>query len=553
MNTNPLEKMAEFITTLKVEEIPLSIRERIRDQIFSVLSATLAFRSLPYSRKWDLRNKNRPLPLSPLLSLIDKAVSFSTALDYDDYLFMGHTGHTAIWVPLLLGKEWNLPEEEIFTGMVIANELMGRMGIPLLFGPLNGQMWSPIHRLGTTAVVSRFLQLSPDETLHALALSLSAPPMPSYISFMGTDAKTRISAEGVMGGILSPFLSQGGLKGAREELTSPLGFYYHFTYAPIHGAFDGLKKSWVFHTLSIKPIPACAYLINPLLILRNLDREMEEKTGFPFKPTTIRKIQVFTHALGAGMDTLSSYALKRKTIHPLLIPFSTPLSFGIYLLLGEYSRKVFDEKTLRTYEDLIWEGAKKVEIVHDLSLTISMIRTYDAFLPLKEWLKVLSSRQWYWIYQRGSHFLQTLREGTSFQIKRRWAFKEVFPLLKGIFPVVGKALFKPLLGFYSPPLPVGDLDFSHFRFSFPTRVKVFLKDGTVKEGEMIEHPGSANTPHREKIAKKKWEENGSLFFPEESIKEFSEKISKNCLEGRIPIDLLKPIIEVLNTPYEKNG
>src|SRR6185436_7415592 len=61
----------------------------------------------------------------------------SIAFDYDDYLFAGHTGHSAVLGALAFGEAAGAAGADVITAQVVANEVGGRLGAALLLGPHN--------------------------------------------------------------------------------------------------------------------------------------------------------------------------------------------------------------------------------------------------------------------------------------------------------------------------------------------------------------------------------------------------------------------------------
>src|SRR6185295_12177540 len=96
---------------LTLEGIPARVRARTRMQVLSVLASAHAALHARAARavlravgRWGERG-DLPIVASgeraSLRSALLGNAACGMALDYDDYLFMGHTGHSAVWVPLL--------------------------------------------------------------------------------------------------------------------------------------------------------------------------------------------------------------------------------------------------------------------------------------------------------------------------------------------------------------------------------------------------------------------------------------------------------------------
>ena len=88
-------------------------------------------------------------PRSPLAAVapegpvgeVYRSAAASIAHDWDDYLFMGHTGHSAVPAAAAFAAD----HERVLLAQVAANEAAGRLGAALFLGPHNGQFWASIH------------------------------------------------------------------------------------------------------------------------------------------------------------------------------------------------------------------------------------------------------------------------------------------------------------------------------------------------------------------------------------------------------------------------
>ncbi len=100
----------------------------------------------------------------------------SIALDHDDFLLFGHTGHSAINVALAATLERDGSLGDAIVAATAANELAGRLGGHALVGPHNGQMWTHVHLGGAIAAAARIARDAADVVDRALGLAFAAPP-----------------------------------------------------------------------------------------------------------------------------------------------------------------------------------------------------------------------------------------------------------------------------------------------------------------------------------------------------------------------------------------
>ena len=134
----------------------------------------------------------------------------SIAHDWDDYLFMGHAGHSAVPVASAFAPD---DAERALVAQVAADEVAGRLGAALLLGPHNGQFWSSIHCASGAMAAGVALGLDGERLAHALAIALYQPPYGLWPGFMGPRTKLLTAAEPAVQGARAAQLSAEGLDG----------------------------------------------------------------------------------------------------------------------------------------------------------------------------------------------------------------------------------------------------------------------------------------------------------------------------------------------------
>src|SRR3954451_17704383 len=124
----------EWAAQLRVADIPERPRERARLQTEATLAAARAGAAAgaPFAAV---------APEGPLGDVYRGATA-SMAHDWDDYLYMGHPGHSSVWVARAFAGG---DGERGLAAPGAGSELGGGLGAALLLGPHNGQFWSAIH------------------------------------------------------------------------------------------------------------------------------------------------------------------------------------------------------------------------------------------------------------------------------------------------------------------------------------------------------------------------------------------------------------------------
>ncbi|MFQ5416844.1 MAG: MmgE/PrpD family protein, partial [Myxococcota bacterium] len=363
-------RVAEFVAGVRFDDLPGRVVENAKLQILSVLGAALAGSRTPPGAAVLRATRRRAAARGgagctvigsdeqlPLREALYTNAAFSMALDYDDYLFAGHTGHSAVLGSLAVAESLGLGGREILTAQVTANEVEGRIGAAVLFGPLNGQLWSFIHAAGTAVAYARMLDLDADGIESGLGIALLQPPHPTQRGFFGSEAKTILASGPAVQGIDAVELAAEGLPGARGILDGDQGFVSTFSPRPLVGAFTGLGATWLTDTLCFKPYPGCAYIDS------FVDACLEIVGENDLEPSGIDRIEIAASVLTVGMDALSQPHLRGPQSDPVSVNFSVPYNAAVALLDGELTPHQVTRE--RIADPRVWELAERVALHHD--------------------------------------------------------------------------------------------------------------------------------------------------------------------------------------------
>jgi len=317
---------------------------------------------------------------SPTVAAMANAAA-SMALDYDDYLFLAHTGHSAVLASLAMAEERGLSGRELLRAQVIANEVGGRLGASVLLGPQNGQLWTHVHALGAAAAGAALLGLEARATAHAMAIALYQPPMALWPGFMGPDSKLLSAAQPARDGLQAATLAAWGLTGPLDVLEHPQGFGARFAHQFLPQMLTGLGAAWVTDTLSFKLLPGCAYVDTAVEALLELAARFRDEQGRALEAGDVQAIRVRTTILGAEMDRLNP-ADRPGPLSAVRVNFSLPLSLAVALRAGRLSPAELDEAALDAAATELGALAARVEVRHDWSMTLEMLERMAAHLPL---------------------------------------------------------------------------------------------------------------------------------------------------------------------------
>src|SRR5205823_5615671 len=242
--------------------VPDDVVALCRDQRRSVLAGVAASSADGAARRivaavgdWSAEG-SLPLPGTDKRVGVDDALygmtAMSMALDFDDYVSFGHTGHSSVLVPVLLAADTGTPGPDQLLAQVAANEVEARLGGACLIGPQNGQLWSFIHTAGAALAAGRLLELDATRLGHALAIALYQPPRATVPGFMAPDSKLLTAAEPTLAGVRAARLAAAGVSGPVDTIEHREGFLSAFADAPLPGMLGGLGRGWATRTLCVK-------------------------------------------------------------------------------------------------------------------------------------------------------------------------------------------------------------------------------------------------------------------------------------------------------------
>ena len=483
-----LAEVADWALGLQASQIPETVTEKARCQLLSVLASVYGGSSLEASQairkgvRAMYRGTGASLLASGERSTPEGAVlvnaSMSMAHDFDDYLFMGHTGHSAVLVPLALGEAMDLDVADLLLCQVMANEIAGRLGASAVLGPLNGQMWGFIHLAAAAAVAGRMLGLTPAQLEHGLAVALAQPPYPSQLGFFGSGAKLLTASWPSLLGMQGARLAAHGLTGPVRILDEDRGFYDTFSFHPLRGVWGDLGRHWVTETLAIKAYPGCAYVDAALDGLEEVLARIRDERGGEPAPDEIEGVEVRATALTCEMERLSESHLGQG-LHPVSITFSARYSLAWRLLRGALRPEEMTEQGIRRLEAPLHQLATRITVVPDARLNRRLVqglvdrgglRVVLSELGVKGLLSVArkAARQ----YRIEEHLLSSSRwkESVESFLPRR------LPTAESLSRLV-PALRRQRGESRRRPFTLRDVDLTGFAFPFGARVELRLADG----------------------------------------------------------------------------
>lgn len=474
-----VESLARFVVSLRYEAIPERVLERARYQIVNVLASMLAGADTDAGaivrrtvRGWNNAGPCTVVPTGERLSLHDALfvnAAYSMALDYDDYVYMGHTGHSAVLASLALAERDGLSARDALVAQVIGNEVGGRLGASTVLGPQNGQAWSFIHALEGAAVGARLLGLDERRTAHALAIALYQPTFTLWPGFMGPQSKVLTAAGPMITGVQAAELAREGMTGALDIIEHPRkGFWAAFTWVPLPELLEGLGDAWVTDTIAYKRYPGCAYIgttMDALFAAR------ASTHGPTLRPDDVEHVRVEASLVTVEMDNLSSEHLRPdEPLSPINVNFSIALNVGIGLVAGRHTSRELSQQFLDDNDRAIRSLAARTELVHDWPMTLRVADAFGSALGRRSPLARLGPRDLVTLLrgfrsQHGGHKAHSL-DVRELVVSHRG---EVARLARKLGRARRKRMDSPAAS--TPP------SFEKFRMVFPARVTITTRSG----------------------------------------------------------------------------
>lgn len=371
-------RIAEWAADLGYDDIPSRIVDRCKLQILSVFGAVFAgYGHDAGQRIYRIALKQRGqgatlLPngesSSPSNALWAHA-AFGVVHDFDDYLFAGHTGHSSVLASLAYAEQEGRSGRDFLAAQTAVNELGGRLGASMLFGPQNGQMWSYIHNLGSAVAAGRMMGLDAEGLNRAIGIAFLQPPYALAPGFFQGESKILIAADPAAAGARAAELAREGMTAPADVLGDPQGFLHRFAKHPLDWMFTGLGSAWVSDSLTYKVVPGCAYIDGAVDCLQEVREAFRDKNGRELTAGDVKRIQVWGSILTVGMEMLCAMYRSRDKLTTVGCNFSVPQSLAVAIIAGELVPEALSGWLLDSRKDEILTLADKISVEHDFTHT----------------------------------------------------------------------------------------------------------------------------------------------------------------------------------------
>jgi len=452
------ERAGEWAAELRTSELPERVAERARLQELSILAAGRAAEA-------EARAFAAVAPDGPLGEVFAGAAA-SIAYDWDDYLFMGHAGHSAVWTARAFASG---DRDLTLRAQVAADEVAGRLGAALLLGPHNGQFWSSIHCASAAVAAGIGLGLDGERIAHALAIALYQPPYGLWPGFMGPRTKLLTAAEPAVQGARAAMLAAEGVDGPLDVVESERGLLRHLSFVGRPAMLGELGRVWLTDTLAFKPYPGCAYLQAAIDAILSAGVDAGE----------IADIEV-----AAGYPTVAMERLGRDAgLSAIGLNFSVARSIAAAAIAGRLTHEELAPDWLDRHGPALGKLAARVHVRHDWELTLRTLRgTVDAGASIRD----VPARAWPRVLRRARELGM---DEVALPVRDLAALARDGRLRRELRDLLRLGSARGLSG----------LDTGRLRMTFPCRLRIRTRSGEVLEVEGDE-PGASGHPLEEQRA-----------------------------------------------------
>lgn len=395
-----LGTLAEWASTVRLDDIPPRVRALAASQVVSQLAAIRAGLAHPLGHKL-ITAFGRPFQRDVRTSACVLS-ALGTWLNLDDTAYAGHLGGSTVSVPVAFCHAARRDGAALLTSVVTANECAARITAAATLGPFRGQSALHTHLAGAIAGRLRCEDAPARRWVDAFGLAFTTPIWPSMHGFLGSDAKVLHAFVPVRAALDACDAAAAGLSGAPDILEHPDGFLRRYATVPLPDAVtDGLGERWHTDTLSLKVRPGGPGIDAAVDCAIELHRDLIAAGVTPARD--IRRIVVdaslYTKFVGRRAE---DYLRGPETpISSLLL--ATPYAVATTVLTGDLTVADFAEPAVR--EPARWALADTVELVHDQDMTRAL---FGSVAPFGEAVRSAGRRAVEWLAGFGGPELVSL-------------------------------------------------------------------------------------------------------------------------------------------------
>lgn len=371
----------DFIEGFSVRDLDDGARSAARRLVQDQIGNQVACSQLPWSVSLldYVRSQARPglatvAVYGDRMSALDAAMvnaTFGHAFEYDDAHreSASHPGACVVPAALALGEETGATVDEVLAAMVAGYEVYTRIG-SIAAPELLSRGYHPhcmLSNFGAAAIAARLMNLTREQTQHALAIAMSHASGTTEYTSSGGSIKRVHSGIGTSGGIRAAQMAACGITGPVAYLTGNKGFYRTFL-----GLAVGEEAIERF--APARPLEILKVWIKPYLCCGCIHGYIDAVAPFAGRASAIEAIDLrIQRSANVPVGTKNANAYTPRTIEH--VQYSLPVQLAFTLLgMGNGYQVHLDAKEGRI--DLSDDGgilrtARKVRMIEDPSLDLA--------------------------------------------------------------------------------------------------------------------------------------------------------------------------------------
>lgn len=352
------ERLAEFATTLTLEEVPAEVVEHAKLHLLDTLGCGLAAHATGVAGEGrtamaELGGEPQGTVIGHDTRLPAPNAAFANAmlchgLDFDDTHSdsVSHISTVTCPASLAVGEAHALPGSEVLPAIVGAAEVIARLG-SAASGQFHARGFHPTAIcgvFGATVAAARLTGLDTRTTASALGIAGSmASGLFAYLQD-GTATKPIHPAWAAHGGILAARLAQLGAEGPPSIIEGQFGLYHAFLGTKpgeieIDADLADLGTHWETPSIAYKPYPVCHFMHG------SLGAAAEALDGRTLVPDEIADVLVTVPAAGVSL-VLEPAEAKKTPRSDYEGKFSLQYSVASMLVRGHVSVSDFSDEAI---------------------------------------------------------------------------------------------------------------------------------------------------------------------------------------------------------------
>lgn len=360
-------RVGSWVSETGFADLPRRVVEEAKSQILSMIAAVHAGHFSETGRivsrtvrDWPGGKEATLIPSGERTSLhsaIFGNTALSMALDYDDYLLGGHTGHGSVLVALAMAEKLSIGGKDFLLAQILANEIGGRVGVSAQLGPVRGQMASCVHLAASAVAAAKSMKLPAEQIEHGLSVALGQSGPGIAAAFYGSDAKVVVAAAATPFGVQAMELAANGFRTVSDVFDPEHGVAASLSPCSLAGAFSGLGSVWLTETLCYKIYPCSAHIGAVVDGVLNLARQHH---------IDVRKVRAIE--VGAGPATIETDVAVAPYLsgpESLATTLSSCVAYNVAVALldKELSPRQFSRDRIK--DPAVWELAGRVRLSLD--------------------------------------------------------------------------------------------------------------------------------------------------------------------------------------------